>query len=63
MPFFAFPAHANARYLIVIQLTDRAPNGNVHFPQEVHDLLGRDSKLTSQVVHSQLAQPFLQFIR
>jgi hypothetical protein len=60
MALLAFPSDAHARYLIVIQLTDRAPNGHVHFPQEVHDLLGRDAKFPCQVIHAQLAQPILR---
>jgi hypothetical protein len=57
VPLFTLPAHPNAGYLIIAQHADRASHGNVHFPEEVHDLFRRDTELTRQVVHAQLAQP------
>jgi hypothetical protein len=60
MPFLTLPTHADARHLVIRERTQVTANRNIHLPEEVHDLLGRDAEFPCQVVNAQLAQPILR---
>ena len=53
------PARTQPRHLIIRQLTQVAPYGNVHLTKQTHQLVAGHAKFTGEIVHAQLDQPYL----